>query len=139
MNNEDFHSFLLYKAFSELLENPPVEVCAKLASERSQIETFLIRIAPEDYQKPSVMVANIETLFEDLKSEELENAFLGLYNSLNPDDIQNVIKKTGDPKPIGEIFHDPELYENEIRVIISKLKKWQDQTQDTTPQKPPTP
>ena len=113
-------------AFKELLKNPPAELYNSIGEEGFlEIAKFLSNIPPEDQLNPAVMVKHIGSYCYQYGHEFLKKFYLKTYQSINSEDIQAVVKKTGDPdeKADGPSIAKRMLY-NESRDICNYLQKW---------------
>lgn len=101
MNNENNHEInrnrLMCEAFRLLLEQPPAELYDSIGEAGFQeIANFLTKISPEDRLNHSAMVEHIAEYCYRPGNEVLKKWYLKSYNSIAPEDIQAVLKKTGD-------------------------------------------
>ena len=101
MNSENNHEIdrksFICEAFRLLLEQPPAEIYNSIGEAGFQeIANFLTNISPEDQLNPSAIVEHIAEYCYQPGNEVLKKWYLKSYNSIAQEDIQNVIKKTGD-------------------------------------------
>ncbi len=137
MNTENNHEInlrqvLSLRAFQELLKNPPTELYNNSIGETGfqEIANFLTRISPECRLNPSAMVKHIGSYCYQPGNEVLKKFYLKTYSSINSEDIQAVVKKTGDPDEAADGPPQAKrmLY-NEGRDICDFLQKWANKNQ----------
>jgi len=97
-NNHEINRYLLIcEAFRLLIEQPPAELYNSIGEAGFQeIANFLTNISPEDQLNPSAIVEHIAEYCYQPGNEVLKKWYLKSYNSIAQEDIQNVLKKTGD-------------------------------------------
>lgn len=125
-NNQEnsFLQFLSLRAFKELLKNTPDELSNRIGEEGffELANYFLNNIPPEDQLNPAAMVNHIVFYCDQTGHEVFEEFYLQTYNTINSEDIQAVVKKTGAP---GDEADGPsitkQMLENEGRDGCSSL------------------
>lgn len=89
---------LICQAFDRLLSTPTAELKTKLGAQIPlTIANYIAELPPEEILDPPVMANRISEFCERPGNEALDDWFLDIYNSLGKDDIQSLVKKTGDP------------------------------------------
>ncbi|MGL4499337.1 MAG: hypothetical protein ACRCU2_09795 [Planktothrix sp.] len=120
------------RAFHKLLKNPPDELYNSLGEEGFlEIANFLRRIHPEDQLNVSAMVKHIGLYCYQPGYEVLKKFYRQTYQSINPEDIKAIVKKTGDPgkKAYGLPTTGRDI-ENEGRDAREDLEKWTTEGRD---------
>lgn len=118
------HDILICQAFDRLLSTPSTEFEAKLGSQIPlTIAKYIAELPPEEIFDSSVMANRISEFCERPENEALDDWFLDIFNSLAKDDIQTLVKKTGDP---GDEADAPIKSQtpNEVRDAGVSLAKW---------------
>ena len=130
MNNENNHEIdrnvLMGKAFTLLLEQPPAELYDSIGEAGFQeIANFLTKISPEDRLNHSAMVEHIAEYCYQPGNEVLKKWYLKIYNSIAQEDIQAVLKKTGDAgdRPSTTSLPNSEVAE-EVVQIFESMQRW---------------
>lgn len=131
MNTENNHEInlrqvLSLRAFQELLKNPPTELYNSIGEEGFlEIFKFLSNIPSEDQLNPMAMVKHIGSYCYQPGNEVLKKFYLKTYSSINSEDIQAVVKKTGDPdETADDSSQAKQMLYNEGRDICDFLQKW---------------
>jgi len=130
MNTENNHeinrNLLMCEAFRLLLEQPPEELYDSIGEAGFQeIANFLTKISPEDRLNHSAMVEHIAEYCYRPGNEVLKKWYLKSYNSIAPEDIQAVLKKTGDAgdRPSMTSLPNSEVAE-EVVQICEDMQHW---------------
>ncbi|EDZ92263.1 hypothetical protein AmaxDRAFT_5002 [Limnospira maxima CS-328] len=128
-NNQEItvrRQLLSLRAFKELLKNPPDELYNRISEELFlEILNFFSNISPEDQLNPSAMVNYIGSYCYQPGYEIFKESYLKIYRTINSEDIQAVVKKTGclddevDTQPIAK-----RMLDNEGREICQDLQNW---------------
>ncbi|EDX77624.1 hypothetical protein MC7420_2948 [Coleofasciculus chthonoplastes PCC 7420] len=134
MNKEHI---LICQAFGQMLENSTTELEEKLTTNtRVAIARYFTQLPEEDRLNPSIMAIKIGHFCYSPGHENLKKWLLRIYNRLGIDDIQKVVKKTGDP---GEEADAPtetnRILINEARDICQYLQNWATQQLNQTNQR----
>jgi hypothetical protein len=130
MNSENNHeidqNFLMYKAFKLLLEKRPAELYDSIGDEGfEEIANFLTKISPEDRLNPSAMVEHIGEYCYQPGNEVLKKWYLKSYNSIAQEDIQAVLKKTGDAGDRPSMTSSPNtIVTEEVLQICEYMQHW---------------
>jgi hypothetical protein len=130
MNNSDF---FICKAFREMLIGVDTENKLQLDSETVvSLANYLAQIPPAEQLQPSVMANHITKFCQQPGNEQL-NEWLGeIYDRLDEDGIDKLVKKTGDP---GETADDSsqakQILYNDSRDIFDFLQKRVSKNQNT--------
>lgn len=126
MNDSDF---FICAAFRELLVNPSPEYQEKITPKTANsIAQYLSQLPAEDRQNPPVMANHITAFCQQPENEELYEWLGEIYDRLDTDGIDTLVKKTGDPsdEADSESIAERMLY-NESRDICDDLQKWADE------------
>nr|WP_019488107.1 hypothetical protein [Kamptonema formosum] len=129
--------FFICEAFSQILASPPAELAEKFGSETPlAIANYLQNIPPAE-QLDSAAMANYITAFCQKPGNENLNERLGeIYDSLDEDGIDKLVKKTGDPDDIATaISQNPRQRINESRDICQSLQSWANNVRNQTNQR----
>ncbi|MGL4498079.1 MAG: hypothetical protein ACRCU2_03370, partial [Planktothrix sp.] len=90
-----------------------------------EIVKFLSNIPPEDQLNPAAMVKHIGSYCYQPGHEVLKEFYLKSYNSINPEDIKCIEKKTGDPDDEADGPSTAQkMLENEGRDACQDIEKW---------------
>jgi hypothetical protein len=124
---------LSLRVFQELLKNPPVELYNSIGEEGFlEIAKFLSNIPPEDQLNPAAMVKRIGEYCYQSGHEVLKEWYLKTYQSINSEDIQAVVKKTGDPDETADApSQAKQMLYNEGRDTCKSLQEWASKNQKT--------
>lgn len=121
----DQREILICQAFKELLINPPLELSYSLGKQGFfQIANFLINIPVVDKLNISQMVEHIGSYLYQPGHEVLKEFYLRTYQQINPEDIQTIVKKIGDPDDEADNTSITKRLDNEGRDILEYLQKW---------------
>lgn len=122
--------FFICKAFEQILKTPRTELNAKLGDKGYfAISNYLTQIPVDDCLDGSKM-ANHITAFCQQPGNEVLYEWLGkIYDQLDIDGINNILKKTGDPggeadQPIDNL----DGLENDSRDICLFIQDWAKET-----------
>ena len=137
MNDRDD---FICEAFGQILAGSATESRRLNPETARAITTYLAQLPPEDQLKPAVMANHITAFCLQPGNEELDEWLGEVYDRLDPEGIQNVVKKTGDPDDTADgPSKMPRKEDNEGRDICLKLQTLvrqiqdQDQNQSQTP------
>lgn len=114
------------EAFKQILANPPAQLEQKLGSQAPlAIATYLTRLPSEEQLDPAAMANHITAFCQLEGNEDLEEELGKIYDRLDKDGIDKLVKKTGDP---GEEADAPtetgRMLTNEGRDICQSLQHW---------------
>jgi hypothetical protein len=118
------------KAFEQILKTPRTELNAKLGDKGClAIANYLTQIPVDDRLHGSIM-ANYITAFCQQPGNEVLYEWLGkIYDQLDIDGINNILKKTGDPGDEADQPSDNgDDLKNEGRDICLFLQDWAKET-----------
>ncbi|MEQ8382286.1 MAG: hypothetical protein RH949_07950 [Coleofasciculus sp. A1-SPW-01] len=134
MNKEHI---LICQAFGQMLENSTTELEEKLTTNtRVAIARYFTQLPEEDRLNPSIMAIKIGHFCYSPGHENLKIWLLRIYNRLGIDDIQKVVKKTGDPGEEADAPTEPNrILINEGRDICQYLQNWATQQLNQTNQR----
>lgn len=119
MNNPHTTISDLYicQAFKEILTTPPAGFQKAIDSPSYQdIITFLVKLPQGDRTDPGQMANHIAGFCEQPGHETLQNWLGEIYDRLDGDGIDKLVKKTGDPG--DEADDEPE----KMRLILQKSR-----------------
>jgi hypothetical protein len=105
------------EAFKEILTTPPAgfqQVINTLSYQ--DIITFLVKLPPGDRSDPGKMANHIASFCEQPGRETLQNWLGEIYDRLDGDGIDKLVKKTGDPG--DEADDEPK----KMRLIVQKSR-----------------
>lgn len=86
------------EAFRQILANSPAEIEKKLNRQPSPaIAKYLTQLPPADKLNPAAMANHITAFCQRLGNEDLEEWLGEIYDGLDQDGINKLVKKTGDP------------------------------------------
>ncbi|MEQ9483367.1 hypothetical protein [Coleofasciculus sp. F4-SAH-05] len=114
------------EAFKQILNQPAVELEKTLGSQMpGDIRLYLRQLPSEDYQNPAAMANHITEFCQQPGNEALDEWLGEIYDGLDTDGIDKLVKKTGDP---GEEADAPtetnRILINEARDICQYLQNW---------------
>lgn len=114
------------EAFKEILANSPAEQDKNLDSPaRFAIASYLTQLPSVDKLDPSVMANHITAFCQRSGNENLKEWLGEIYDRLDEDGIDKLVKKTGDP---GEEADAPtetdRMLTNEGRDICQFIQTW---------------
>lgn len=129
MNNSDF---FICKAFREMLIGVDTENKLQLDSETVvSLANYLAQIPPAEQLQLSVMANRITKFCQQPGNEQLSECLGQIYDRLDRDGIDKLVKKTGDP---GETADDSsqakQILDNEGRDICDFLQQWVSKNQN---------
>lgn len=128
MNNSDF---FICAAFRQMLLDSDPETEGKLDRATAvSIANYLAQIPPEEQLEPAVMANHITEFCQQPGNERLYEWLGEIYDRLDEDGIDKLVKKTGDPDETADGPPQAErmLY-NEGRDICDFLQKWANKNQ----------
>ena len=123
MNDSDF---FICAAFRKILKISATEEQKHLDREtKISLANYLIQLPPKDKVNPAAMANHITAFCENPGNERL-NEWLGeIYDRLDADGIDKLVKKTGDPDDDADGPSTTKgLFDNEGRDILEDLQKW---------------
>lgn len=114
--------FFICKAFKQLLADSPAELDQQT---RLNIAAYLTQLPPADQFEPTAMANHITEFCQQLGNEDL-NEWLGeIYDRLDEDGIDKLVKKTGDPGDEADApIETNRRLLNEGRDICQSLQTW---------------
>ncbi|WP_254174321.1 hypothetical protein [Planktothrix pseudagardhii] len=122
--------FFICKAFEQILKTPRTELNAKLGDKGYlAIANYLTQIPVDDYLYGSKMASHITAFCQQTGNEVLYEWLGKIYDQLDIDGINNILKKTGDPggeadQPIDNL----DGLENDSRDICLFIQDWAKET-----------
>ncbi|MFP4124737.1 MAG: hypothetical protein ACLFWI_27815 [Coleofasciculus sp.] len=125
------------EAFKQILTQPLVELEKTLGSQMPyDIHLYLRQLPSDDYQNPAVMASHITDFCQQPGNEAL-NEWLGdIYDCLDANGIDKLVKKTGDPGEEADAPTEPNrILINEGRDICQYLQNWATQQLNQTNQR----
>lgn len=134
INNSDI---FICEAFRQILTDTPAELEEKLGSQgRLAIATYLRQLPPEDQLNPDAMANHITKFCQQLGNEDLKEWLGNIYDRLDEDGIEKLVKKTGDPGDEADAppEEDRNILQNEGRDICQSLQHWADEVQNQSNQ-----
>ncbi|BAI91339.1 MULTISPECIES: hypothetical protein [Limnospira] len=130
MSNSDIQmsesDFFICVAFHEMLGLSGTEEQQKLDRETAiSIADYLTKLPPEDKLNPAAMANHITAFCQQPGNEQLKEWFGEIYDRLDEDGIDKLVKKTGDPgkKAYGLPITGRDI-ENEGRDACQDIQKW---------------
>ena len=118
--------FFICAAFREMLGLSGTEEQKKIDRETAiSIAHYLTELPPEDKLNPAAMANHITAFCQQPGNEQLNEWLGGIYDRLDEDGIDKLVKKTGDPD--DEADGHPitkQMLENEGRDACQDLEKW---------------
>jgi hypothetical protein len=130
MNNNDTFindsDTLICKAFKQILTNPPIKMKEKLTNQIGfTIATYLAQLPLEEKLDPAKMANHITEFCQQPGNEYMEECLGDVYDSLDMDGIDNLVKKTGDPGDnVDDSAETKRMLANEGRDICQFLQVW---------------
>ncbi|AVH66190.1 hypothetical protein [Nostoc sp. 'Peltigera membranacea cyanobiont' N6] len=117
---------LICQAFKQILTNPPVKLEEKLSNQvRFTIATYLAQLPLEEKLDPAKMANHITEFCQQPGNEYIEESLGDVYDSLDQDGIDNLVKKTGDPGDnVDDSTEIKRMLANEGRDICQFLQGW---------------
>lgn len=91
-NNTIISDCYICEAFKQILT--ATELTSK---ERQEIMSYLTKLPSEDKPDPAKMANHIAAFCQQTGHENLYQQLVSIYNSLDGDGINQLVKKTGDP------------------------------------------
>jgi len=125
------------EAFKQILNQPLVELAKTLGSQMPyDIHLYLRQLPSEDYQNPAVMANHITDFCQQPGNETLDEWLGDIYDCLDTDGIDKLVKKTGDPGEEADAPTEPNrILINEGRDICQYLQNWATQQLNQTNQR----
>ena len=121
------------EAFRQILVAPAAEVEEKLTGERRlAIANYLAGIPQSDKLDPEEMADRIAAFCEFPGNEDLEQWLGEIYDRLDPEGIDKIVKKTGDPGDEADAppKRNRQILSNEGRDICEELQRWAQEERD---------
>jgi hypothetical protein len=117
---------LICQAFKQLLTNPPINVKEKLTNQVGvTIATYLAQLPLEEKLVPAKMANHITGFCQRPGNEYMEECLGDVYDSLDMDGIDTLVKKTGDPGDnVDDSAEIKRMLANEGRDICQFLQDW---------------
>lgn len=125
-NNMTDTDTLMCEAFKQILTSPVSQLEQKLGSEaRFAIANYLNSLPSKDFQEPAVMANKIAVFCQLTENKTLQDWWGEIYETLNEDGIDKVIKKSRDPGEEADDEPDTQkILTNEGRDICQYLERW---------------
>jgi len=135
MNNSDI---FICAAFRQMLLDSDPEGENQLNRETAiSIANYLAQIPPDDQLQPAVMANHITAFCERSGNEQLYEWLGEMYDRLDKDGIDTLVKKTGDPDDeVDSPSITTRMLENESRDICNFLQKWAIKNQNNPENQP---
>ncbi|NER38969.1 MAG: hypothetical protein F6J93_34270 [Oscillatoria sp. SIO1A7] len=121
------------EAFRQILVSPAAEVEEKLTgARRMAIANYLMEIPQGDKLDPEEMADHIAAFCELPGNEDLERWLGENYDRLDPEGINQIVKKTGDPGDEADAppKQNRPILSNEGRDICEELQRWAREERD---------
>lgn len=117
---------LICQAFKQILTNPPIKMKEKLTNQVGfTIATYLAQLPLEEKLDPAKMANHITEFCQRPGNEYMEECLGDVYDSLDMDGIDNLVKKTGDPGDnVDDSAEIKRMLVNEGRDICQFLQGW---------------
>jgi uncharacterized membrane-anchored protein YjiN (DUF445 family) len=130
MNENDTSSndsdILICQAFKQILTSPPIKMKEKLTNQVSfTIANYLAQLPLEEKLDPAKMANHITEFCQQPGNEYIEECLGDVYDSLDRDGIDTLVKKTGDPGDnVDDSTEIKRMLANEGRDICQSLQGW---------------
>lgn len=117
---------LICQAFKQILTNSPIKMKEKLTNQVGfTIATYLAQLPLEEKLDPAKMANHITEFCQRPGNEYMEECLGDVYDSLDMDGIDNLVKKTGDPGDnVDDSAEIKRMLANEGRDICQFLQDW---------------
>ena len=110
------------EAFKEILADSPAELDQQT---RLNIATYLTQLPSADQFDPSLMANHITAFCQQPGNEALKEWLGEIYDRLDEDGIDKLVKKTGDPGDEADAPTETRrMLSNEGRDICQSLQNW---------------
>lgn len=127
----DDSDFFICEAFRQILVSSGMEGDRQLNEETTvSLANYLAQLPPQDHLNPAIMANHITAFCQQPGNEELKEWLGEVYDRLDRDGIDKLVKKTGDPGPeVDSKPITPRLLYNEGRNACQFLQKWATEVQ----------
>ncbi|MGK7874624.1 MAG: hypothetical protein AB4426_15355 [Xenococcaceae cyanobacterium] len=138
MNDSDtiISDFYICEAFKQILTASSAELEQKLDSQaRQKIATYLVQLPSEDKLNPGTMANHITAFCQQPGNKNLYEWLGDIYDRLDKDSIDKILKKTGDPgEEADEQTETPRMLIQRGRDICQDLQRLATEVQNQSNQ-----